>query len=67
MKTQFLYERESGLSKSKLVYGVYQLVRAAPLQKTEGMPMRKKGRKKETTTKEAQERGLCILFIFVRK
>lgn len=45
------------------MYGVYQLVRAAPLQKTEGLPMRKKGRKKEGAKKTAQERGLCLIFV----
>lgn len=45
------------------MYGVYQLVRAAQLQETEGLPMRKKGRKKETAKKAAQERGFCFIYV----
>lgn len=50
--------------------GVYQLVRTAQLQETEGLPMRKKGRKKKAAEKAAQERGLCFInlcfFLFVK-
>lgn len=44
------------------MYGVCQLVRTAQLQETEGLPMRKKGRKKEAIKTAAQERGPCFLF-----